>query len=294
MGLGICLDTPATSSSSMLILRCFISLFLFGSFLLPAVAQSVLLTGQLQDQRTHRPIPFVSIGVKGKNVGTVADETGQFSLRVPEALAGDSLTFSAIGYQAQVFSLMQLAPGQPQTVLLREKSTELQEVVVRARTTKTRRIGTTTHNPLLWGNIQQKETHDMVEFAKFIPLANRPSELLQAHIFLRRPTVDTVTFRLNFYRAGSDRPEERVVERNILVRTAIRNGWLTIDLAAYALTLQTDFYLGFEFLPDKQLPVPAFSYGAQFGGAALVRTSSLGTWIRQPGASLTAYVTVRQ
>lgn len=278
----------------MLILRCFISLFLFGSFLLPAVAQSVLLTGQLQDQRTHRPIPFVSIGIKGRNVGTVADETGHFSLRIPEALAGDSLTFSAIGYQAQVFSLMQLAPGQPQTVLLREKSTEMQEVVVRARTTKTRRIGTTTHNPLLWGNVQQKEPHDMVEFAKFIPLANRPSEVLQAHIFLRRPTVDTVTFRLNFYRAGSDRPEERVVERTILVRTAIRNGWLTIDLAAYALTLQTDFYLGFEFLPDKQLPMPAFSYGAQFGGAALVRTSSLGTWIRQPGASLTAYVTVRQ
>ena len=280
--------------SCMLFLCCFIFLFLLGSYSPPAVAQSVLLTGQLQDQRTHQPIPFVSIGIKGRNVGTVADEKGHVSLHVPNALADDSLTFSAIGYQGQVFSITQLAPAQQYTVLLREKSTELQEVVVRARTTKTRRIGTTTHNPLLWGNVQQKGTHDMVEFAKFISLANRPSELLQAHIFLRHPTVDTVTFRLNFYRAGPDRPAERVVERTILVRTAIRNGWLTIDLAPYALTLQTDFYLGFEFLPDKQLPVPAFSYGAQFGGAALVRTSSLGTWKREPGASLTAYVTVRQ
>ena len=281
-------------SSSMLFLRCLISLFLFFSCLPPAVAQRVLLTGQLQDQRTHRPIPFVSIGIKGRNAGTVADEKGYFSLRIPDALAGDSLTFSAIGYQAQVFLITQLAFAQQHTVLLREKSTELQEVVVRAQATKTRRIGTTTHNPLLWGNVQQKETQDMVEFAKFIPLANTLSEVLRAHIFLRRPTVDTVTFRLNFYRAAADRPADRLVERTILVRTAIRNGWLTIDLAPYALILQTDFYLGFEFLPDKQLPVPAFSYGAQFGGTALVRTSSLGTWKSEPGASLSAYVTVRQ
>lgn len=278
----------------MLSLRCFTFLFLLGSSLPPAVAQGLLLTGDLQDQRTHRPVPFVSLGVKGKNVGTVADENGHFSLRIPATLASDSLTISAIGYLAQVFAVAQLVAMQQHTFRLIEKATALQEVVVRARAAKTRRIGTTTHNPLLWGSAQQKETHDMVEFAKFIPLANTPSQLRQAHIFLRRPTVDTVTFRLNFYRAGPDRPAERLVERTILVRTAIHNGWLTIDLAPYALTLHTDFYLGFEFLPDKQLPVPAFSYGAQFGGAALVRTSSLGTWKRESGASLTAYVTVQQ
>lgn len=278
----------------MMFFRCFIALFLLGRYLPAAVAQSVLLTGQLHDQRTHRPIPFVSIGLKGRNVGTVADEKGHFSLRVPQALAADSLTFSAIGYQARVFSIPQLALGPPQPILLREKATELPDVVVRARTTHTRRIGTTTHNPWLWGNVPQQEAHDKVEFATFIPLANVPSALLQAHIFLRRPAVDSVTVRLNFYRAGPDRPAGRVVERPVLVRTAVRNGWLTLDLAPYALTLQHDFYVGFEFLPDKHVPVPAWSYGVQFGGAALVRTSSLGTWKRVPGASLSAYVTVRQ
>lgn len=292
--LGICLDTSTTFFSSMSSCRYLTLVFLLVSSLRPVIAQGLLLTGQLQDQRTHLPIPFVSLGIKGKNVGTVADEKGHFSLHIPTSLASDSLTFSAIGYQTQAFAIAQLTTTQQRTFLLIEKSTALQEVVVRARAAKMRRIGTTTHNPFLWGNVQQRATHDIVEFAKFIPLPNKPSELRQAHIFLRRPTVDTVTFRLNFYRAGPDRPAERLVERTILVRTAIHNGWLTIDLAPYALTLQTDFYLSFEFLPDKQLPVPAFSYGAQLGGAALVRTSSLGTWKREPGASLTAYVTVQQ
>jgi hypothetical protein len=157
-----------------------------------------------------------------------------------------------------------------------------------------RRIGTTTHNPLLWGNVSSQNTHDSNEFAKLIPLANIPSQLVQAHIFLRRPTVDTVAFHLNFYRVSQGLPAERMVDQPMLVRTALQNGWLSIDLTKYALTLQTDFYVGFEFLPEKQGAVPAFSYGAQFGGAAIVRTSSLGTWKREPGASLAAYITVKQ
>jgi len=274
--------------------RFLLTLLLLMGYMPPLLAQAPVLQGQLRAQRTHAPIPFVSIGVKGKNVGTVADAQGTFSLRIPPQVAADSLTFSAIGYQPQTVAIAQLVATQQHDFLLVEKPTVLPAVVVRARAPKTRRLGTTTHNPFLWGSAQQKQTQDIVEFAKLIPLANTPSELVQAHIFLRRPTVDTVTFRLNFYRAGTERPAERLVERTILVRTAIQNGWLTIDLAPYALTLQTDFYLSFEFLPDKHLPVPAFSYGAQFGGAALVRTSSLGTWKREPGASLAAYVTVRQ
>lgn len=260
----------------------------------PAAAQPTVLTGQVQAQPTGQPIPFASLGIKGKNVGAVADEQGRFTLRVPTAFTTDTLTFSAIGYRSQVVAVASFARLQPGTIALAPVATALQEVVVQAPATKTRRIGTTTHNPLLWGNVQQKDSHDMVEFAAFIPLANTPSELVQAHIFLRRPTADTVTFRLNFYGAGPDQPGERLVEQPILVRTAIANGWLTIDLTKYALTLQRNFYLGFEFLPEKQAAVPTFSYGAQLGGAALVRTSSLGTWKREPGASLSAYVTVRQ
>jgi hypothetical protein len=276
-------------------LRSLVIFFLFTfNGLLPAFAQDRLLTGVVQARDTQLPLPYVNIGIRGKNTGTVADEHGAFSLRVPAARAGDTLTFSAIGYQEQSFPVARLEAQQLQPLLLTPKVTALAEVVVRGRPERVRRIGTTTHNPLLWGNVISKNTHDINEFAKLIPLANIPSQLVQAHIFLRRPTVDTVAFRLNFYGVSQGLPAERVVEQTILVRTAIQNGWLTIDLTKYALTLQTDFYLGFEFLPEKQGAVPAFSYGAQFGGAAIVRTSSLGTWKREPGASLTAYVTVKQ
>lgn len=64
--------------------------------------------------------------------------------------------------------------------------------------------------------------------------------------------------------------------------------------------MQTDFFVGFEFLPGKPLAAPTYkqrpilSYGAQFGGSAIPRTSSLGAWKRETGASLSAYITVLQ
>ena len=121
-----------------------------------------------------------------------------------------------------------------------------------------------------------------------------PAELVQAPILLRYPTVDTVAFRLNFYHVAEGLPGERLIEQAMLVRTPIQNGWLTIDLTKYDLRLQTDFFVGFEFLPEKKLAAPVaekkyaaplFSYGGQFGGAAISRSSSLGTWMREPGAS---------
>lgn len=287
----------------MLFPRLFLLLAVLASNILPALAQGVLLTGRVQGQSDKAAIPFVNIGIRGKNTGTTADANGEFSLRIPPNRANDTLTFSAIGYQEQAVAITQIVGQQQYTFTLVEKPTALHEVVVLGRAAKVRRIGTTTHNPLLWGQVANHETHDIVEFVKLIPVGKIPAELVQAHIFLRYPTVDTVTFRLNFYRVAQGLPGERLVEQAILVRTAVQNGWLAIDLTKYALTMQADFFLGFEFLPDHKTAAPAannkfvppvLSYGGQFGGAAISRSSSLGTWKREPGASISAYVTVKQ
>jgi hypothetical protein len=287
----------------MLLPRLFLLLAVLAGGVLPASAQGILLTGRVLARGDKAAIPFVNIGIRGKNTGTAADANGEFSLRIPPNRTNDTLTFSAIGYQEQAVAISQIAGNQLHIFALVEKPTALHDVVVLGRAAKVRRIGTTTHNPLLWGQVANHETHDIVEFVKLISVGKMPAELVQVHIFLRYPTVDTVTFRLNFYRATQGFPGERLVEQAILVRTAVQNGGLAIDLTKYALTMQADFFLGFEFLPDHKTAVPAvqnkfvppvLSYGGQFGGAAISRSSSLGTWKREPGASISAYVTMKQ
>lgn len=268
---------------------------LFSSAWLAAKAQDAPLAGVVRASGTGQPLPYVNIGIRGKNTGTVADARGRFRLLIPVAHARDTLTFLAIGYQEQALPIARLLTYSPLVVRLAEKAAALPEVVVRGRREKVRRLGTTSYNPLLWGAISDRDTHDSREFAKLISLHNTPSQLLAAHIFLRHPTVDTITLRLNFYGVSQNLPGSRLVEQSILVRSASRNGWLNIDLTRYDLAMRADFYLGFEFLPLNQQDKDfSFSYGGQFGGSAVSRTSSLGAWKREPGASLSAYVTVKQ
>jgi hypothetical protein len=59
--------------------------------------QVVQIAGMVIDNDDLNPIPFVNIGVKNSYRGTSADMNGFFSL---VTLAGDYLTFSAVGFQS--------------------------------------------------------------------------------------------------------------------------------------------------------------------------------------------------
>lgn len=62
----------------------------------PASAQ-IPVTGTVRDASDNRPLPGVSVQVKGSTVGTATDSDGNYSLEVSR---GDILLFSFLGYQS--------------------------------------------------------------------------------------------------------------------------------------------------------------------------------------------------
>lgn len=106
------------------------SLFLL-SFLVSTVvfAQSFKLSGKVINQR-NQPIAGATISVAGKN--TAANTDGEFSINVP---AGKyTVKVSAVGYQSKEVSEVEIGAGLDNTldVLLEDKKSELEEVVVRS------------------------------------------------------------------------------------------------------------------------------------------------------------------
>lgn len=61
-----------------------------------ALAQNRTVTGRVTDATTNEGLPGVTVLVKGTQVGTTTDATGNYSIAVPAA--GTALTFSFIGY----------------------------------------------------------------------------------------------------------------------------------------------------------------------------------------------------
>lgn len=87
-------------------------------------ALSNQISGRVLDQKSREPLPGASITIKGSTIGTVCDMDGNFTLSIPRS--GEMLQISFIGYESQVLPIS----TNPMTVLLKENSNSLDEVVV--------------------------------------------------------------------------------------------------------------------------------------------------------------------
>ncbi|MGV3587958.1 MAG: SusC/RagA family TonB-linked outer membrane protein [Adhaeribacter sp.] len=74
----------------------FLSLFLLSVLLQEAMAQSRTITGRVTDAANGDGLPGVTVLVKGTQVGTATDATGNYTINVPEN--GTTLIFSFVGY----------------------------------------------------------------------------------------------------------------------------------------------------------------------------------------------------
>lgn len=107
-------------------------LFMLALLLLSAtavLAQQRTLTGTVVDAKNREPLPGASILVPGTTTGTVSDAAGKFTLSVPQAATG--VTVSFIGYTTQD---VPVANRNDVIVALNEGS-QLNEVVVLGYTT---------------------------------------------------------------------------------------------------------------------------------------------------------------
>jgi formylglycine-generating enzyme required for sulfatase activity len=88
----------------------------------------LVITGNVFDARSKEPLPFATIGVKGKVEETISKLNGSFELLVPNAYIDDTLTVSYLGYipfQKKISTLQSV-----ENIYLEESYTLLEEVVV--------------------------------------------------------------------------------------------------------------------------------------------------------------------
>ncbi|WP_242921717.1 carboxypeptidase-like regulatory domain-containing protein [Pontibacter liquoris] len=258
-------------------------------------AQATIVQGTVTSETAKEAIPFVNIGIKKKGVGTAADADGKFMLKLGEEFLQDTITFSAIGYQELSVPVSAVVASTSNSFILKEKATALQEVVVLSKAPKIRKLGVTYKMPFVFGNAETKSSDDISELALLIDVKDKSAELLSTTLYLKSTKADSASFRINFYKNAGGQPGSRIVEKSIVQRLPLTKGWVTIDLQPYGIFVDDDFFIGFEYLPDKQQTEKfLFFYGAVLGGSIYARNVSLGAWRQTAGGRLSAYVTVRQ
>lgn len=111
-------------------------LILFLCFLLASVSHQAqaqtmyTVTGLITDGRTGEPIPFASVALVGRRVGTVTDERGRYTIHAK--VLSDSIAVSSLGYVTQRQFIDRERTSQAVDIKLVSGGTALQEITVRA------------------------------------------------------------------------------------------------------------------------------------------------------------------
>lgn len=89
---------------------------------------------------TGEPVIYAGVGIINRNLGTVTDTLGNFSLKIPADYITDSIRISSVGYVAQTFAVKDME-NIPDTIRLADDKILLGEVVVKPMRIKHKMAG---------------------------------------------------------------------------------------------------------------------------------------------------------
>ncbi|WP_089331426.1 carboxypeptidase-like regulatory domain-containing protein [Hymenobacter mucosus] len=293
---------PLTQSHKASTTTLFPGVLLLGSILLvllswlgyptPVLGQGIT-QGTIIRADTREPVPYASVGVKGKPLGTVANEVGLFRLQpLEQALPTDTVIISCVGFMAQKRLAAELR--QHPAILLTPQATQLTEVAVRHGKLRPQVLGREgTGGMAHWGNWAPKDSLPKDKRGWEVGTFLTPSDNCFVDAFSLYVELNNfrfVRFRVMLYAVEENRPTTPLTNQDMqFVLGDQHTGWVKVDLRPYNLHLKKDqkIALALQWLDNdepmtkgKHLSVPA-AFPDPFH-RAYVRDKSQAQWQLYP------------
>ncbi|MFN3528718.1 MAG: carboxypeptidase-like regulatory domain-containing protein [Bacteroidia bacterium] len=244
---------------------------------------------QVTDSKSGGGIPWVNIGIAGKNLGTVSNEQGWFLLELNESHARDTIIFSCIGYE-RVLIPVEVLRSLNISVQLSAQSVQLNMVNITQSRLKQKFFGQFSKSMFFQAGFSD---NTLGKECGVLMRSKKPALLDQVQINFGKCTYDSVFFRLNVYRREADGSFTNILPQAIycafnrieLLET------LAIDLKPYELVVQGDFMISVEYIQDKG---PGHLYFKANGSrTTYIRATSQADWHRAPaGVSIGVFALV--
>ncbi len=87
--------------------------------------------GVVVDKNIQKPLPYVNISIKDKNIGVITNEQGEFIFNIPDEYKNQTIVFSYIGYQSYSIPISSVDYRYKVKVELIEDNIALSEVVIK-------------------------------------------------------------------------------------------------------------------------------------------------------------------
>ncbi len=242
-----------------------------------AYAQDRVLSGTVLDSATRAPIAFANIGIAGENTGTISAENGSFRLVVPERLLSHGLTVSAITHHLKVLDIGALQPDEAFKVTLKERVSDLGQVVVRS----TEKLSSELFGikEVIDFSCFTKKFNRGAQIAQLIQTENYPAKLnkIRFNIMMKYAPL-VVRVRVFDRDDKTGLPGEELLHRSIIKPVRKRKpGWVELDVSKLDVWLENDFFVSVEFVRNGNFLFSCLN-AEEYKDQQYVRVTSFGDW----------------
>ncbi|MFC3562898.1 alpha/beta fold hydrolase [Pedobacter jamesrossensis] len=185
-----------------------------------AHSQSTILKGVTIDGQTGLPVPYVSVGIKNKPVGTVSDSTGRYSLSYLQTdIAGkDSIFFSAVGYKSVKMD-WDIFLKTEKFIKLYESPQTLEMVNIKANPGQIKNYGRSNASliffPAMYKNIPKHSDEKGREQATILKI-DQNIFLRKLSFKINRRTFSKIKLRMNIYSVKEGLPGQSILHKDVV------------------------------------------------------------------------------
>lgn len=220
-------------------------------------SQEIIIKGTVNDS-INNPIKYSSIGVLNKEIGTVTDQMGGFTLIINESMKQDTLRVSCLGYKSKDLLIQEIFKNNKLLNINLESSiVELEEVTLTSKKTKTYESGklqTKTKVRVIFSIPELANKNLGTEIGKKFKLGNKKvSSLSEFKFFIKENDFEFVTFRINVYSIKKNKPNKRINIEYIIVKVDEKtSGWVNCDLDHYDIKVKENIIITVEWIEHSQ------------------------------------------
>lgn len=228
-------------------------------------------SGIIVDDKDRQPIAYANIGIPGKNVGTVSNENGFFSIEAKEL--SDTLKISFIGYDSSINTFKNLQTVD--TIYLIKSIIGLEEVVIKPQNLKTKTFGVNAKSSAISAGFFN---NSMLGSEIGVLMKNKHKAYLKKLHLNFTSTFDTLFCRINVYKQTAKGQFENILNESIYYEIPTKEITQphTIDLVPFNIGVEGKFLVSLEFIKD--LGEGNFLFNAALFNKTYAREASQSKW----------------
>ena len=248
---------------------------------IPGLIFSQTQKGKVLSDEFKTGIGFVNIGVIGRNFGTVADKSGNYTINLTKISDKDSLRFSMIGYDSRSFLVGEFRKDSIRDVYLSQRVYCIPEFTVVYHKPRRVKLGDEVTSDQLRSGFGSNDLGS--ELAIKVYSRNRV-RLEDINLNVSICTFDSVTYRLNIYQSTNNIDYNNILNEPVYLsftKDKIKNA-ITFDLTKYSIIVEGDIMIALELYRDLGEGRLLF-HTEYFTGTTYHRKSSTGVWSEASG-----------